>query len=270
MSTYVIGDIQGCLEPLQNLLIKINYHPDRDQLWFTGDLVNRGPHSLQTLRFIKALNKPICVLGNHDLAFIAMAEGVIPLDPNANLTELIHAPDRRALVDWLRHRPVLHHDQVLGFTMTHAGIFPQWDLLQAKAFALELETVLRDSDYVNFLQYMYGDTPTHWQETLTGMDRLRFITNAFTRMRFCTEDGGLDLESKGTLAQHKDEIPWFLMPKRRTEQDNLIFGHWASLEGKCDVPRVYALDTGCVWGYCLTALCLETRTRISVDCSKLS
>lgn len=267
MATYVIGDVQGCLVPLKKMLDKINYQPHRDELWFTGDLVNRGPHSLQTLRFVKQLpSSTICVLGNHDLALLAIAAGVAEPSPEDTFQAVLQAPDKSALLQWLRSQPLLHHDPHFKVTLTHAGIYPGWDLAQAMALAHELEEILRGPEYISFLQNMYGNHPTVWEDTLTGWERARFITNAFTRMRFCTASGALNLTSKGNTLQHAEEIPWFEIPNRRTKQDKILFGHWAALRGQCDVPHVYPLDGGCVWGYCLFALCLETNQRFSVDC----
>lgn len=266
---YVIGDVQGCFQPLLDLLAKINYHPDKHQLWFTGDLVNRGPQSLETVRFIMSLpTDTVCVLGNHDLALLAVAEGAVPFRVEDTFVSILQAPDKNKLLEWIRHLPLLHYDPHRKVTLTHAGIFPFWDLAQASKLAQETEVVLRGPTYKTFLQHMYGDFPQHWDENLRGWERLRFITNAFTRMRFVTPEGGLNLTAKGSLAEYPQETPWFSFPGRRTQQEKLVFGHWAALEGKCDVPNVYALDTGCSWGKGLTALCLETNQRISVSCTK--
>ncbi len=267
MATYAIGDVQGCLPPLQQLLEKINYQPKHDQLWFTGDIVNRGMHSLETLRFIKALpQNTIVVLGNHDLALLAIAAGKAPIHSKDTIEEILKAPDRDVLLDWLRHRPLLHHDLTLGFTMTHAGIYPKWDLQQAKTLATEIEHHLQDTGYKEFLQHMYGNHPLVWDEALTGWDRTRFITNAFTRMRFCSSSGALDLSIKGSPLMHPHDIPWYAFPDRRTKEDKLIFGHWAALGTQIEVPNIYPLDSGCVWGNCLTAICLQTERKVEVDC----
>jgi bis(5'-nucleosyl)-tetraphosphatase (symmetrical) len=269
MPTYAIGDVQGCLKALQALLTKIHYQPAQDILWFTGDLINRGPHSLETLRFISRLpTSTVCVLGNHDLALLAAdSEAIVP-SPKDSFGEILAAPDRKPLIAWLRQRPILHHDPKTGFTLTHAGIYPLWDLAQAQTLAQELEMILRGDSYDVFIHKMFGNSPTLWDDGLSGWDRARFITNAFTRMRFCTKQGALSLTSKISPEENQQEIPWFAFPKRPTKHNKLIFGHWAALNGKCDFPNVFALDTGCVWGNCLTAFCLETQQRTAVDCQK--
>lgn len=265
-----IGDVQGCFQQLQALLEKIKYDPSRHQLWFTGDLVNRGPHSLETVRFIKTLPADtVCVLGNHELALLAVADGAVPFRVEDTFKPILEAPEREVLLQWIRSWPLLHHDPHSGFTLTHAGIFPLWDLTQASKLAREVEVVLTGPNYQAFLQHMYGDFPQFWAESLQGWERLRFITNAFTRMRFLTPQGGLNLSAKGTVEQYPHEVPWFYFPNRRNAQEKIIFGHWAALEGKCDVPNVYALDTGCSWGKCLTALCLGSNQRVSVPCQNI-
>lgn len=267
MATYVIGDVQGCFPELQQLLNKIDYQPTRDALWFTGDLVNRGPQSLETLRFIKQLPaSTVCVMGNHDFALLAIAAKAIALRKQDLLQAILDAEDRVELLTWLRHRPLLHYDPKSGFTLSHAGIYPAWDLTQARLLATEVEIVLRSSEYVDFLQHLYGDEPNVWNDNLTGWDRLRFICNAFTRMRFVSAQGELILHVKTSSSQHSHLLPWFAVPTRRTQQDKILFGHWAALQGKCESPNVYALDTGCVWGNCLTAFCLENQQRTVVAC----
>lgn len=256
--------MQGCFEPLQRLLQKINYHPQETILWFTGDLVNRGPESLATLRFIKALPEVVCVLGNHDLSLLASSENIRTLHPEDTFQDILQANDKEALLQWLRHQPLLHHDAKLGYTLTHAGIFPAWSLTKAQALAKEVEDLLRGPQYHALLEHMYGNTPTQWEENLQGWDRARFIVNAFTRMRFCTPEGALDFFTKG--AMHDLHLPWFSMPNRACAKEKLLFGHWAALQGKMSSPVVFPLDSGCVWGHCLTAFCLQTQERITVDC----
>lgn len=266
MSTYAIGDIQGCFDSLQALLATINFQPNTDQLWFVGDLVNRGPKSLETLRFIKNLPRKIVVLGNHDLHLLALAQG-IEHESKESLAAILTAPDRDELLAWLRQQPLLHHDSVLNYSMVHAGIIPQWSLMQAKKYAAEVETILRGNNYPELLQHMYGSQPDQWKENLTSWDRLRFIINCFTRLRFCTPQGRLDLHYKGGIGnQPTDFFPWFQIPERATQTDNIIFGHWAALEGKVTESHVFALDTGCVWGHTLTAMRLEDRQRFSAPC----
>jgi len=266
MPTYAIGDVQGCFLELKSLLAHIAFNPANDTLWFTGDLVNRGPHSLDVLRFVKQLgDKHIIVLGNHDLHLLAVAYGVREMHEGDTLHEILQAPDKTELLDWLRTRSLLHSDSRTGFVMTHAGLAPFWTVAKASQLATEVETVLRSSSPDFLLKNIYGNQPDHWDETLTGFDRLRCIVNYFTRMRFCDVNGRLELTYKGDIA-HKphDVIPWFDVPHRVNVNEKIIFGHWAGLGGKADVPRVYPLDTGCVWGNALTAMRLEDEKRFSV------
>jgi bis(5'-nucleosyl)-tetraphosphatase (symmetrical) len=267
MPTYAIGDVQGCLAPLQRLLHEIHYDPRHDELWFTGDLVNRGPQSLETLRFIQQLpSSTVCVLGNHDLGLLAIDQGYADLHPKDTLQDILQAPDRDALLAWLRQKPLLFQDPQSGYVLVHAGIYPAWDLAKAKALAQEIEQYLQGEQYQDFLKNLYGDYPYAWDEALSGWERARFITSAFTRMRFCTATGALNLQAKGTLTEHPHDIPWFAVSGRKTQQEKILFGHWAALGGKCDVPNVYALDSGCVWGKQLTAFCVQTQEKFSVSC----
>src|SRR3990167_4832747 len=266
MSTYVIGDIQGCFAQLQKLLDKLAFNAARDTLWFTGDLVNRGPQSLEVLRFIKQLGDGhYTVLGNHDLHLLAIAYHTQQPSPHDTLDAILQASDRDALISWLRHRPLVHHDATLGFTMMHAGIAPTWSIQQALSLAQEVAVELQGLIPQNLLQHVYGNQPDQWQDSLSGWDRLRCIINYFTRARLCHPDGRLDLEYKGP-AHHATLTPWFQLPQRITKNDNLVFGHWAALGGVTDTPHVYALDTGCAWGCQLTAMCLERKVRVSVEC----
>jgi bis(5'-nucleosyl)-tetraphosphatase (symmetrical) len=269
MSTYAIGDVQGCYEPLQRLLDKIAFDPSRDQLWFTGDLVNRGPDSLQTLRYVKGLNKnAITVLGNHDLHLLASAEGVRSKDKGDSLSEVLQAQDRDELLEWLRQQPIMHHDEDLGFSMIHAGLPPQWNLDDSLSYAHELQTVLRAPDYLEFLQNMYGNKPDQWSSELQGMDRLRFITNCFTRLRFCRTDGSLCLKSKGPPgSQPEDCAPWFQIKNRASKDMNILFGHWSAL-GIHQEKGIFSLDSGCLWGHQLTALRLEDLQYFSIQCDE--
>ncbi|MBV9576751.1 MAG: symmetrical bis(5'-nucleosyl)-tetraphosphatase [Gammaproteobacteria bacterium] len=268
MATFAIGDIQGCFDELQSLLAMIQFNPQKDQLWLTGDLVNRGPHSLQVLRFIKNLeNKQITVLGNHDLHLLAVLYGVSAMHASDTFNEILTAPDKQDLLDWLRHRPLLHDDKTLGFVMTHAGLAPAWNLQQARLLAAEVETVLRSDTPEFFLKNMYGNQPDDWHESLAGIERLRCIVNYFTRMRFCYADGRLDLNYKGEIAgKPKELIPWFEVKNRMNADEKIIFGHWAALNGKTNIAHLFPLDTGCVWGNCLTAMRLEDGMRFSVKC----
>lgn len=268
MSTYAIGDLQGCFESLQTLLTKIAFNPQTDRLWFVGDLINRGPDSLTTLRFLYSIRNSIeFVLGNHDLHFLAVAHGVRKKSANDTLDELLAAPDKQELINWLLQGKLLHSDSQLGFTMVHAGIPPQWSLQQAKAYAREVEAFLQSKYRIDFLTNMYGNEPTLWKNKLIGNQRLRLIANYFTRMRFCSTEGQLELETKDNVAAAPlGFAPWFSHPERETRQDKIIFGHWAALEGQANTPNIYALDTGCVWGGSLTALRLEDEQLFSCYC----
>ncbi|MGD9593044.1 MAG: symmetrical bis(5'-nucleosyl)-tetraphosphatase [Candidatus Berkiella sp.] len=266
MPTYAIGDVQGCLPPLEKLLHKINYQPNKDQLWFTGDLVNRGYHSLEALRFIKSLPNTIVVLGNHDLALLAANRGANKPHPKDTFENILSAKDKEELLQWLQHRPLLHHDSNLGYTLVHAGIYPLWDLNKAQALARELEQCLQGPNSNALLDNLFGNEPRMWSDSLSGWDRLRFITNTFTRMRFCTLNAELDLNAKANPREHPDLVPWFCVKGRQMENQPIIFGHWAALEARCDADSVYPIDSGCVWGNCLTAFCLQTKQIVSVDC----
>jgi bis(5'-nucleosyl)-tetraphosphatase (symmetrical) len=268
MATYCIGDVQGCFVELQSLLTHIQFNPKQDTLWFTGDLVNRGPQSLEVLRFIKSLDKTVVVLGNHDLHLLAIVYGCVKQKPHDTLQDILVAPDRKELCDWLRQQPLLHHDAQIGFTLVHAGLPPQWDLQKAMHCAKEVEHVLRGDNYLEFLKHLYGNEPDRWDENLTSWERLRVITNYFTRLRFCKGDGTLELATKGKLhTPPAGYLPWFKIANRQSKDLKILFGHWAALEGKTDELNVYALDTGCVWGNCLSAMRLEDGKRFSVRCS---
>lgn len=267
MSTYAIGDVQGCFAALCRLLERLAFTPERDRLWFAGDLVNRGPQSLEVLRFIKSLGeRAVAVLGNHDLHLLAVACGQARQKRGDTLASILAAPDRDELLTWLRHRPLLHHDPALGMTLLHAGLPPQWALAQAQTCAAEVEARLRDADYALTLGQLRQPTPQQWSEALTGWERLRYITYCFTHLRYCDTSGGLAIGATGPPgSQPAGYVPWFALPQRASADLHIAFGHWATL-GPCQAPGVYALDTGCVWGGTLTALCLETRQRFSVPC----
>lgn len=267
MSTYAIGDVQGCYNQLQTLLDKINFNQQKDRLWFTGDLVNRGPNSLETLRFIRSLQKnAITVLGNHDLHLIAVAYGTQFVKPTDTFQDVLQAKERTELIEWLCQQRLLYHDQKLNFTMTHAGIAPQWDLGKAQQLALEVETTLQGQSRLTLLENMYGNEPKCWHDKLTGIERLRCIINYFTRMRFCDSNGCLDLNYKGEIEYAPTELtPWFKFKRRKMQMENIVFGHWAALRGVTDTQYVFAIDTGCAWGEQLTAMCLETGERVSVS-----
>jgi bis(5'-nucleosyl)-tetraphosphatase (symmetrical) len=269
MAVYAVGDLQGCLDPLRRLLDRVGYDPSADRLWFTGDLVNRGPASLASLRFVHSLGaSATVVLGNHDLHLLATAfTGNRPRKRRDTLQEILDAPDRGELLEWLRHRPLLHHDAELGFAMVHAGLPPHWDLAEAQAAAAELEAVLRGPGCQDFLRQMYGNSPALWNPALEGVDRLRYIVNAFTRMRFVRADGGLEFVHKGPAeSAGPGLLPWFRVPGRRNAGLRVVFGHW-SLLGAIECNDAYSLDTGCVYGGRLTALRLDDLARTSVACS---
>ena len=259
MATYAIGDIQGCFDTLQQLLDQIAFTPAQDTLWLAGDLINRGPKSLQTLRFLHSLDHcVVTVLGNHDLHLLAVAHGVKRLNRGDTLTDIIDADDSEVLLHWLQQQPLLHHCPKLNYTMVHAGIPPQWSLQQALRYAHEVEQVLQSSSASEFFSHMYGNEPSLWQDTLTTPARWRIITNYLTRMRLCDDNGQLELTIKDTQpAADSSFIPWFSHINRRTANDRIIFGHWAALNGQANTTNVFALDTGCVWGGTLTALRLE-------------
>ncbi len=269
MSTYAIGDIQGCFFALEKLLTHIEFNSSKDSLWFTGDLVNRGPQSLETLRFVKQLGKNNrTVLGNHDLHLLALSRQAHKGWKDDTVANILTAPDREELLEWLRHQPLIHHDAKLGYTIVHAGLASTWDLATAMRLSKEVESVLQSEDATQFFQHMYGNEPDQWQEDLQGWDRLRCITNYFTRARFCYPDGRLELKYKGTLDSHPDNLmPWFNVPERANADINIVFGHWAALNGITNTPKTFVLDTGCVWGFQLTAMRLEDQERFWVSCS---
>jgi bis(5'-nucleosyl)-tetraphosphatase (symmetrical) len=270
MSTYVIGDIQGCHQELISLLEKINFNEAEDRLWFTGDLVNRGPDSLATLRFVRQLgDKAICVLGNHDLHLLAIANGQSQyMHAGDTLEEILAAEDREELLVWLRGLPLIHQDKNLGFVMVHAGLAPQWTVQQASALALEVEAALTGDDYLQYFANMYGNKPDNWSDELQGWDRLRVITNYFTRLRYCEENGKMEFTEKSTPGEQKSiYLPWFEIKNRLNKSHKLIFGHWAALRNyKINYKKfnVYPLDSGCLWGGKLTALRLQDEKWFSV------
>jgi len=259
MTTYAIGDVQGCCDELEALLRKLDFDPSHDRLWFVGDLVSRGPRSLEVLRLVRRLgDAAVTVLGNHDLHLLAIARGAAHVRPaDRSLVQVLEAPDRDALLDWLQARPVLHHDPALGVTMVHAGLPPQWDIPLARRCAAELEAALRGEHSGGLFADMYGNQPDLWDDELEGSDRLRFITNALTRLRVCDRAGRLLLKYKGPPAKMPAAaIPWFQVPGRRSAGARIVCGHWSAL-GYHDGDGVLALDTGCVWGGRLTAQRLD-------------
>ncbi len=269
MSTYAIGDIQGCYDELRALLERLAFDPDRDRLWFVGDLVNRGPHSLQVLRLVRDLgDAAVTVLGNHDLHLLAVAAGnTRKYDQDPGLEAVLAAPDRDELLHWLRHRPLLHRDRELGFTMIHAGLPPCWDIARAAVCAREVELALRSDDHLAYFLDMYGNKPKRWEPSLHGTARLRYITNCLTRLRYVELDGTLGLKDKGPPgSQRAGLIPWFVHPARASRDERIVFGHWSTL-GYVATHNVWALDTGCLWGGSLTALRLDDPTAVPVQLS---
>ncbi|MBD2840293.1 symmetrical bis(5'-nucleosyl)-tetraphosphatase [Pseudomonas sp. JM0905a] len=271
MTAYAVGDLQGCLDPLKCLLEQVRFDPAKDELWLVGDLVNRGPKSLETLRFLYSIRESVvCVLGNHDLHLLAAANNIERLRKADTLREILEAPDRAELLDWLRRQKLLHYDEQRDIALVHAGIPPQWSLKKALKRAAEVEEALQDDARLPlFLDGMYGNEPAKWDGELHGVTRLRVITNYFTRMRFCRADGTLDLKSKeGLDTAPPGFAPWFSYPERKTRGQKIIFGHWAALEGNCNEPGLYALDTGCVWGGSMTLLNIDSGERISCSCEE--
>lgn len=270
MSTYAIGDLQGCYHELIQLLDKINFDEKNDRLWFVGDLVNRGPESLKTLRFVKSLGDTAkTVLGNHDLHLLAVANKVRKAHRKDTFDKILNADDANELFDWIRQQALLINDPELGFTMIHAGLPPQWSLDKAMSLAQETETLLQSAQFNDFIHNMYGDQPDTWAKELKGDDRHRFIINAFTRTRYINKNNALDMKENGAPGtQAKSLTPWYAMPKRKTKKDKLIFGHWSTVhlgnEKDFKQYNVYPLDTGCLWGGELTAMRLEDEKHFSV------
>jgi bis(5'-nucleosyl)-tetraphosphatase (symmetrical) len=259
MATYAVGDVQGCAAELEALLERLDFSAARDRLWFVGDLVNRGPRSLDVLRFVFGLgDAAVVVLGNHDLHLLAMARGHAALrDQDRSLRQVLEARDRELLLDWLQSRSMLHHDAAIGVTLLHAGLPPQWDVATARHCAGELEQALRSDRSGALFEKMYGNEPDLWRDDLEGADRLRFIVNALTRLRACDAAGRMLLHFKGPLARlPAGAVPWFRAAGRRSEGTRIVCGHWSAL-GYLDEAGVLALDTGCVWGGTLTAQRLD-------------
>lgn len=256
MATYIIGDLHGCFAEFQQLLAQVQFDPAQDELWLTGDLIARGEDSLSCLRFVKNLgDKAQTVLGNHDLHFLATALGIKKVKPKDKVDAILTAPDRDELIDWLRHQPLLAQHPKHQFLLTHAGISPEWDLATAQSCAKEVELVLQSDNYPELLAQMYDNQPDRWSPALQGIERLRYAINVFTRMRFCYPDKRLDFECKLPPAESDNGLkPWFELDNPLFQQQNILFGHWASLIGYPTPPHIYALDTGCVWGNYLTML----------------
>ena len=256
MAIYAIGDVQGCYSELCRLLDKISFDSATDRLWFCGDLVNRGPESLQTLRLVKSLGKSaLTVLGNHDLHLLALHHGVEKIRISSDLKKVLKSPERDELMDWLQSQPLLHYDKQHKAAVVHAGIHPAWGLSKARKLAGEVETILRGNDAGRFFSKMYGNKPRLWKDDLDGAKRLRFITNVFTRMRYLNSDGKLDFTVNRSPRRYlrRGLTPWFLASGRLREDVRVMFGHWSTLPVGC-YGRCFALDGGCVWGGHLVAL----------------
>ncbi len=268
MAIYAIGDIQGCYNELRRLIDKVAFDPTPDTLWFTGDLVNRGPDSLSVLRFVKSLgSNAITVLGNHDLHLLACALNGQKTRRKDTFSDVLEAPDRDELIAWLTTLPLAYHDTQQDYLLVHAGLHPSWTIAHALALAREVETVLRDEP-ATILREMYGDTPTQWCKSLTPRARRRFVVNCFTRIRYCRKNGQLELKSKGEPGSQGSSLaPWYTLPTRRETTTRIVFGHWSTLRLSAadrERFRVYPLDTGAVWGGQLTALRLHDRRYFSV------
>ncbi|WP_153147485.1 symmetrical bis(5'-nucleosyl)-tetraphosphatase [Dechloromonas sp. H13] len=269
MATYAIGDIQGCYDSLRRLLDQCAFDPVHDSLWLVGDLVNRGPQSLETLRLIKSLGPAaLTVLGNHDLYLLMVAEGGAKFrGKDDTLQPILDAGDCGELLDWLRRQPLCHTEG--DYCLVHAGLLPQWTASRARKLAREVEAELQGPGYSEFVMNLWGSEPAAWSDKLKGWPRLRVIVNAMTRMRFCTPDGVMELKTKGELANAPPgHLPWFAVPNRKSAGSILVTGHWSAL-GLQITPNLLALDSGCLWGGHLTALRLEDRRVFQVDCSPL-
>ncbi len=267
LATYAIGDIQGCFASFKALLVRCGFNPAHDRLWLVGDLVNRGPRSLETLRFVRDLGPAaITVLGNHDLYLLMLAEGFGKRGKGDTLAEILMAPDCDELLGWLRRQPLCHVED--GFCLVHAGLLPSWTMAEARGLAAEVEQALRAPNYREFMANMWGSEPASWREDLEGWPRLRVIVNAMTRMRFCSPDGVMEFKTKGELVNAPTGyLPWFQVPGRRSADAVLVTGHWSALGLKIE-PNLLALDSGCLWGRHLTAVRLEDRAVFQVDCSQ--
>jgi len=273
MTTYVIGDLQGCYDELQTLLEHIEYKPEKDYLWFVGDIVNRGPKSLECLRFVKQKceqGRADIVLGNHDFHLLAAYAGLEKFTSKSDtLTQILEADDVDELVDWLRKQPLLVTHDVYEAIMVHAGIPPQWSIREAQGYAKEVQKQLCQDDWQSFLvNHLFGSEPKAWNNSLTGWDRLRYIVNAFARMRYCDNNGQLDFKMKSAPKDSQSDFqPWFVFPNRKNKGYEIFFGHWSTL-GAVDAYHVHATDTGCLWGGKMTAYAMESKQRFTIDCEQ--
>ena len=271
MRRFAVGDLQGCLQPLTTLLDRVAFDPGRDQLWLVGDLVSRGPDSLETLRFLHNIRDALRItLGNHDLHCLALARGATTRGRHPSLDALLSGGDCERLMDWLRQQPLVYRDPSGDYVMSHAGIPPIWSTEAALAYSTEVQSALQSDAIDDYLGAMYGNEPALWQNTLSGMARLRCITNYLTRMRVLAADGSLELAYKGGL----DDIPppyqpWFRLPPASPRSETQLFGHWAALSGATGRDDCIGLDTGCVWGNCLSMIDLNSREVYRGDCAGL-
>lgn len=266
MARYAVGDVQGCFDPLRHLLDQVKFDPAQDQLWSVGDMVNRGPQSLESLRFFRDLGASArVVLGNHDLHLLAVAEGIRKIKRGDTLQPILDAPDAAELLAWVSQQPLLYREP--DFVLVHAGLAPQWSIEKAEELAAEVASALRSEHRLDYLRGMYGDEPNCWSDDLVGVTRWRVITNYLTRMRFCGPHGELDLTTKEGLDQAPSGYtPWFDAPSRRSAGTRIIFGHWASLLGQSNRDDAIALDTGCVWGGSLSLFALESGEYFRCNC----
>jgi bis(5'-nucleosyl)-tetraphosphatase (symmetrical) len=269
MATYAIGDLQGCFDPLQELVEQLEFDVARDRLWFVGDLVNRGPQSLQVLRYVKSLGEAaICVLGNHDLHLLMVAEGRVRAHSKDTLDEILRASDRNELLDWVRRRPIVHVES--GYVLVHAGLLPSWDAGRAAELGREVEQALRGPAWRELMAHMYGNQPDQWDDSLAGYDRLRTIINAMTRLRICDAGGRMEFSHKGRLEDiPTGYVPWFDVPGRASASSTVVCGHWSALGLRTD-GNLLALDSGCLWGRSLSAVRLEDRRVYQVPCPKFA
>ncbi len=264
MATHAIGDIQGCYDELRALLAKIRFNTECDKLWFCGDLINRGPESLKTLRFLYSIRDNIhVVLGNHDLHLLATAYSHRKPGKKDTINDILDASDANTLLEWLRFQPLAHFDKELNLLMIHAGLHPDWSVTTALKLAHEVETLLRSREHIDFYKHMYGDKPVNWSDSLAGWSRYRFVTNIFTRLRYCDNHGKPALNAKGPPGTHtKNLLPWFEIPSRLSREQAIIFGHWSTLpqSGNASIHNTYPLDSGCLWGGMLTAMRIDDQS----------
>jgi len=265
MATYAIGDIQGCYQSFRKLLKIIRFDPLNDRLWLAGDMINRGPDSLATMQFILDHQQQIqCVLGNHDIHFLAVAFECHEKNPKDTFDDILNSQQKDEIVTWLTKQPLAHFDRSLQTLMVHAGLPFQWSKNEVLEHAREVSNKIQSASCYQFYRSMYGNLPDNWQDDLQGMARLRYITNALTRMRYCQAHGHLELSVKSTPGDQNSHLyPWFELENKQYNGD-IVFGHWASLQGRCPYDQIHALDTGCVWGGSLTALRLEDKMRFKV------